>query len=82
MRTSAVSVPRSRPLRPVPRSRPLRPVPRSRPLKPSDAYLRSIIRDSRDDGSPALGCSEWGAYFVRDLGSSRDLGFLLSNREP
>jgi len=26
--------------------------------------------------------SEWGAYFVRDLGSSRDLGFLLSNREP
>jgi len=64
MRTSAVPVPRSRPLRPVPRSRPLRPVPRprplrpvprSRPLKPSDAYLRSIIRDSRDDGSPALG---------------------------
>ena len=56
MRTSAVPVPRSRPLRPpVPRPRPLRPVPRSRPLKPSDAYLRSIIRDSRDDGSPALG---------------------------
>jgi hypothetical protein len=58
MRTSALPVPRFRPLRPVPRSRPLRTVSRSRRLRPlrrSDAYLRSIIRDSRDDDSPALG---------------------------
>jgi hypothetical protein len=49
-------VPRSRPLRPIPRSRRLRPVPRSRPLRASEiAYLGRIIRDSRHDGSPALG---------------------------